>query len=84
MLLLSVMPSLRFLFLFLNSDTVGYQLAACGLAGLLFWLCICYTMRYSLKLLLMYKGWMYEKRAPGSKVSLPVSLRNNAITDSCD
>ncbi|XP_055635447.1 carnitine O-palmitoyltransferase 1, liver isoform isoform X2 [Toxorhynchites rutilus septentrionalis] len=54
----------------LPGDTVNYQVTACCLAGLLFWLCICYTMRYSLKLLLMYKGWMYEKRAPGSKVSL--------------
>ncbi|XP_055542351.1 carnitine O-palmitoyltransferase 1, liver isoform isoform X2 [Wyeomyia smithii] len=58
----------------LPGDTVNYQVAACGLAGLFFWLCICYTMRYSLKLLLMYKGWMYEKRAPGSKVSLPTRL----------
>uniref|UniRef100_T1E1Y6 carnitine O-palmitoyltransferase n=1 Tax=Psorophora albipes TaxID=869069 RepID=T1E1Y6_9DIPT len=58
----------------LPGDSVAYQLTACSLAGLLFWLCICYTMRYSLKLLLMYKGWMYEKRAPGSKVSLPTRL----------
>ncbi|XP_053693272.1 carnitine O-palmitoyltransferase 1, liver isoform isoform X2 [Sabethes cyaneus] len=58
----------------LPGDTVNYQVAACGLAGLFFWLCICYTMRYSLKLLLMYKGWMYEKRAPGSKVSLPTRV----------
>lgn len=58
----------------LPGDSVSYQLGACGLAGLLFWLCICYTMRYSLKLLLMYKGWMYEKRAPGSRVSLPTRL----------
>ncbi|XP_058815518.1 carnitine O-palmitoyltransferase 1, liver isoform isoform X1 [Topomyia yanbarensis] len=58
----------------LPGDTVGYQVTACGLAGLFFWLCICYTMRYSLKLLLMYKGWMYEKRAPGSKVSLPTRV----------
>lgn len=27
-------------------------------------------MRYTLKLLLMYKGWMYESRGSGSKVSL--------------
>lgn len=58
----------------LPGDTMGYQVTACALAGLFFWLCICYTMRYSLKLLLMYKGWMYEKRAPGSKVSLPTRL----------
>uniref|UniRef100_A0A182SKJ0 carnitine O-palmitoyltransferase n=1 Tax=Anopheles maculatus TaxID=74869 RepID=A0A182SKJ0_9DIPT len=56
----------------LPGDTLQWQLAACSLAGLVVWLSICYTMRYSLKLLLMYKGWMYEKRAPGSKVSLQV------------
>lgn len=58
----------------LPGDTVNYQLTACCLAGLSFWLCICYTMRYSLKLLLMYKGWMYEKRAPGSRISLATRL----------
>lgn len=58
----------------LPGNTVGYQMTACGLAGLFFWLGICYTMRYSLKLLLIYKGWMYEKRAPGCKVSLPTRL----------
>lgn len=42
---------------------------ACSLTGLLFWLCICFTMRYFLKLLLIYKGWMYESREKGRKVS---------------
>ena len=31
-------------------------------------------MRYTMKLLLMYKGWMYETRGPGSKVSLGTKL----------
>ncbi|XP_035909670.1 carnitine O-palmitoyltransferase 1, liver isoform isoform X1 [Anopheles stephensi] len=58
----------------LPGDTLQWQLTACSLAGLVVWLSICYTMRYSLKLLLMYKGWMYEKRAPGSRVSLQTRL----------
>lgn len=51
-----------------------WQLIACSLSGLLFWLCICYTMRYTLKFLLMYKGWMYETRGKGSRVSLPTKI----------
>lgn len=31
-------------------------------------------MRYSLKLLFMYKGWLYEERGRGSKVSLATRL----------
>lgn len=31
-------------------------------------------MRYTLKLLLMYKGWMYESREKGRQVSVPTKL----------
>ncbi|XP_049288808.1 carnitine O-palmitoyltransferase 1, liver isoform isoform X1 [Anopheles funestus] len=58
----------------LPGNSLQWQLTACSLAGLVVWLSICYTMRYSLKLLLMYKGWMYEKRAPGSRVSLETRM----------
>ncbi|XP_037713136.1 carnitine O-palmitoyltransferase 1, liver isoform isoform X1 [Drosophila subpulchrella] len=58
----------------LPSNTINWQVAACFLAALVVWLSICFTMRYTLKLLLMYKGWMYESRAPGSRVSLPTML----------
>lgn len=51
-----------------------WQLVACSLTGLFFWLSICYTMRYTLKLLLMYKGWMYESRGSGSSVSLQTKV----------
>lgn len=57
-----------------SPTTVSWQLFACSMSGLLVWLGICYTMRYTLKLLLMYKGWMYESRGSGSKVSLPTKL----------
>lgn len=58
----------------LPARTTQWEVAACSIAGLLVWLSICYTMRYTLKLLLMYKGWMYESRAPGSKISLKTKI----------
>jgi hypothetical protein len=33
------------------------------------WLTIIYAVRYTLKLLLMYKGWMYEERGKGRVIS---------------
>ncbi|KAG4073892.1 hypothetical protein HA402_014097 [Bradysia odoriphaga] len=58
----------------LPAQTALYQFIACGLTGLVFWLCICYTMRYTLKFLLMYKGWMYESRGKGSRISTATKL----------
>lgn len=37
--------------------------------GLLLWLVTILALRYALKLLLIYKGWMYEARGPGRKPS---------------
>lgn len=55
-------------------DTVGWQIIACIVTGFLYWIAICFTMKYSLRLLLLYKGWMYESRGPGSRVSLKTKL----------
>lgn len=55
-------------------QTTGWQVAASGIVGTGCWLIICYTMRYTLKALFMYKGWMYEARGAGSKVSLQTKL----------
>ncbi|XP_037811824.1 carnitine O-palmitoyltransferase 1, liver isoform isoform X1 [Lucilia sericata] len=63
----------------LPANTINWQIAACFLASLIVWLSICMTMRYTLKLLLMYKGWMYESRAPGSKISLRTKLWAGAV-----
>lgn len=63
----------------LPATTVGWQLFATSLVGITFWLSICYTMRYSLKLLFMYKGWLYEERGRGSKVSLATKLWAGAV-----
>ncbi|XP_049885922.1 carnitine O-palmitoyltransferase 1, liver isoform [Pectinophora gossypiella] len=51
-----------------------WQVIACLLAALTMWLSVIFLMRYLLKILLMYKGWMYESRAPGSKVSWKTML----------
>ncbi|XP_034188246.1 carnitine O-palmitoyltransferase whd isoform X1 [Osmia lignaria lignaria] len=37
--------------------------------GLMLWLMVIHLIRYTLKLLLMYKGWMYESREKGSSTS---------------
>lgn len=61
------------------ASTYNWQILACFLAALINWLLICYTMRYTLKLLLMYKGWMYESRVPGSKISLGTKMWAGAV-----
>ncbi|XP_052746902.1 carnitine O-palmitoyltransferase 1, muscle isoform-like [Bicyclus anynana] len=58
----------------LPSESTPWQVVACLLAALAMWLSVIFLMRYALKLLLMYKGWMYESRAPGSKLSLRTVL----------
>lgn len=51
------------------SATVGWQIVICCLVALIYWIIICRIMRYTLKLLLMYKGYMNENKRTG------VSLR---------
>lgn len=51
-----------------------WQIFACFLTGLMVWLTICFIMRNTLKLLLMYKGWMYESREKGSTISFKTKL----------
>ncbi|XP_074028252.1 carnitine O-palmitoyltransferase whd isoform X2 [Leptinotarsa decemlineata] len=59
---------------FFPSPTTSWQLAACFLTSLIYWLTAIYILRYILKLLFMYKGWMYESRARGSKPSLQTQI----------
>ena len=61
------------------SHSPFWEVIGCCLSGLVFWLGICYTMRYTLKMLFMYKGWMYESRAKGRKVSLKTRLWGAAV-----
>lgn len=56
------------------STSTFWHLFACGLVALTVWIAICLIMRYTLKLLLMYKGYMYEARGSGSKTSLKTKI----------
>ncbi|XP_044734415.1 carnitine O-palmitoyltransferase 1, liver isoform isoform X2 [Chrysoperla carnea] len=58
----------------LPSDSVSWQLIGCAIVALAMWLTVIFTIRYTLKLLLMYKGWMYEARGAGRKISLKTKL----------
>ncbi|KAG7313641.1 hypothetical protein JYU34_000799 [Plutella xylostella] len=58
----------------LPGETAVWQVAACLIAALTMWLSVIFLMRYMLKMLLMYKGWMYESRVPGAKISLKTKL----------
>ncbi|XP_026315615.1 carnitine O-palmitoyltransferase 1, liver isoform [Hyposmocoma kahamanoa] len=60
-----------------------WQVIACFLAALTMWLSVIFLMRYMLKLLLMYKGWMYESRAPGSKISLRTKIWVSVVKVLC-
>lgn len=42
--------------------------------SLVCWLAVVFFLRYTLKLLLMYKGWMYEARGRGSRISNKTKL----------
>lgn len=51
---------------------MDWQLFSCFVVALSVWITICLVMRYTLKLLLMYKGFMFETRGKG--VSLLTKL----------
>ncbi|XP_011339212.1 carnitine O-palmitoyltransferase 1, liver isoform isoform X2 [Ooceraea biroi] len=54
---------------YLSASSILAHLAGSFVVGLFLWLVVIYTIRYALKLLLMYKGWMYESRGKGRKPS---------------
>ncbi|KAL0280460.1 UNVERIFIED_CONTAM: hypothetical protein PYX00_001740 [Menopon gallinae] len=55
-------------------DSIQWRLVACCCVGLFWWILCIYTIRYTLKILLMYKGWMYEERGKGRKISMSTKL----------
>ncbi|ENN80944.1 hypothetical protein YQE_02649, partial [Dendroctonus ponderosae] len=59
------------------SQTIYWQLGACTLSSLSYWLSAVYFLRYSLKMLFMYKGWMYE--AQNKSPSLLTKLWLSAV-----
>lgn len=54
---------------YLSGSSIPAHLAGSIVVGLLLWLVVIYAIRYTLKLLLIYKGWMYEARGKGRSVS---------------
>lgn len=59
---------------YMRGQSVMWQLVACGLVSLTIWLSIVFTLRYTLKFLLMYKGWMYEARGKNRQISKSTRL----------
>ncbi|XP_068081222.1 carnitine O-palmitoyltransferase 1, liver isoform isoform X2 [Anabrus simplex] len=60
--------------LHLPGNTVPWQVGGCVILGMGTWLSIIFTARYTLKMLFMYKGWMYEQRGRGSRISWQTKL----------
>ncbi|KAK9738042.1 Carnitine O-palmitoyltransferase N-terminus [Popillia japonica] len=54
----------------LPSNSTKWQLVGSAIVGTAMWLTVIYTIRYTLKLLLMYKGWLYEARGKGARISV--------------
>ncbi|KAK2575847.1 hypothetical protein KPH14_007221 [Odynerus spinipes] len=54
---------------YISGSSILAHLAGSFVVGLLLWLTVIYILRYMLKLLLMYKGWMYEARGKGKKAT---------------
>lgn len=57
-----------------GNSNIQSELVGCVLLSIIVWLLVIYTIRYVLKFLLMYKGWMYEARGRGQSVSLSTKL----------
>ncbi|XP_034255804.1 carnitine O-palmitoyltransferase 1, liver isoform isoform X2 [Thrips palmi] len=58
----------------LPSTAFHWQVVACFTVALSVWLAIIMVIRYTLRMLLMYKGWMYEERGRGRSISLKTKL----------
>ncbi|XP_039309845.1 carnitine O-palmitoyltransferase 1, muscle isoform isoform X1 [Solenopsis invicta] len=54
---------------YISGSSILAHLAGSFVVGLFLWLAVIYAIRYTLKLLLLYKGWMYESRGKGRKPS---------------
>uniref|UniRef100_A0A023GNS8 carnitine O-palmitoyltransferase n=1 Tax=Amblyomma triste TaxID=251400 RepID=A0A023GNS8_AMBTT len=55
------------------------RLAASGVTSVVLWVLWSLAQRYALKGLFLYKGWMYESRGSGSKISLRTKLWFGAV-----
>ncbi|XP_011495602.1 PREDICTED: carnitine O-palmitoyltransferase 1, liver isoform [Ceratosolen solmsi marchali] len=62
---------------YLFSSSHLNDLIGCFIISLFLWLVTIYTIRYVLKLLFMYKGWMYEARGVGKSFSFATKVWMN-------
>ncbi|CAG9802922.1 unnamed protein product [Chironomus riparius] len=56
----------------LPSNLIDWQILLCVMVAFIIWLVICITLRYTLKFLLMYKGYMFETRGKGVSLTTRV------------
>ncbi|XP_017792711.1 PREDICTED: LOW QUALITY PROTEIN: carnitine O-palmitoyltransferase 1, liver isoform-like [Habropoda laboriosa] len=54
---------------YISGSSVLAHLTGSFIVGLFLWLMVIYAIRYTLKLLLIYKGWIYESRERGSNAT---------------
>lgn len=67
----STLITIRFVAPRLGLPLTGCVLFSCLLYAIVIWIAKALIMKYTLKLLLCYKGWMYETRsAKGTHVAL--------------
>ncbi|XP_033361745.1 carnitine O-palmitoyltransferase 1, liver isoform isoform X1 [Bombus vosnesenskii] len=64
---------------YLSGSSILAHLTGSFIVGLFLWLIVIYIMRYILKLLLMYKGWMYESREKRSNASRVTKLWSTLV-----
>ncbi|CAH1130070.1 unnamed protein product [Ceutorhynchus assimilis] len=57
------------------SQTIHWQIGACTISSLAYWLSGVYFLRYSLKMIFMYKGWMYEPQGRQPSLATRIWLR---------
>lgn len=57
---------------FMPDQSLGWEIVACTIAGIFYWLLVAFIMRFTLKMLLTYRGFLFEAR--GRKVSLKTRI----------
>ncbi|KAF2358191.1 Acyltransferase ChoActase/COT/CPT [Trinorchestia longiramus] len=55
---------------YIRLDEPSQSVVCASVSGVAVWLGVCYALKYSLKGLFQYQGWMYEERGRGAKMSV--------------
>lgn len=59
---------------YLPGTSTKWQMAGSAIVAFFMWLAVIFTIRYTLKFLFIYKGWMYEARGKGRSISLTTKI----------